>query len=60
MRSATTSYIVRVYRRGRRAHELSGMVEIPSRGTRQAFHGLDELMAILRGARGSTKNGPRS
>jgi len=43
------SYIVRVYRRGTDddAQAITGVVEVPARNERAAFHNLAELEAIL-------------
>ena len=50
------SYVIRIYRRepksgksgadGDRPH-LIGVVEVPGTGHRQAFHGVEELWAVL-------------
>jgi len=65
--TAARTYIVRLYRRGRKGQPLAGMVEIVPGGHVQHFGTFEELQAILclptrsrsRGASGST-NGARS
>jgi hypothetical protein len=47
--SPVMSYVVRVYGRDPVSQELVGIVEIPERDVRTAFHGFDELKAILSG-----------
>jgi hypothetical protein len=47
--AALDSYIVRVYRRGVDAgrRRIAGIVEVPVRNTRVAFHSFAELETIL-------------
>lgn len=50
MASVPRSYVLRVYRRAQANRRITGILELPERGTREAFRSFDELKQLLAGA----------